>query len=527
MNASADATVRWPEISPDGKRIVFALSSGGKSQLWLCPLDSSTAQALPGTEGAFHPFWSPDSRSIAFFADQKLKRIDLPDGAPVILADAPLGYGGGWSATGVIVFAPAAFRGLERVVATGGASTPMALGQATHYPTATSFLPDGRHFLFLDLADSASHHGVLKIGSLDSSEVMTLGPADSNAVYGNGRILFLRGTTLIAQAFDERRLEAAQDASPVARNVLEFSVSRDGTLVYQGGNADDQQLTSFDRKGAATGALGDPANFYTIEFSPDRKKVALSMDDDLWIHDVARDLRSRFTFTPGIDTNPVWSSDGRSIAFCSNRTGRYGVYRKSADLSGAEETLYLDATDTLTDSWSPDGKFVMVHRRDPANQEDLALLPLTSDAPGGVFKLTPFLSTPFRELHGRFSPDGHWVAYVSDESGHSEIYVTSFPVHAGKQQISTSGGTQPRWRADGRELFFVSGSGVLMAAEVAIQGSAVAVGAVRSLGTLVVTGRGWTYDVSADGQRFLVAVRQQQKTPPLTLVSNWPLLLKK
>jgi Tol biopolymer transport system component len=357
--------------------------------------------------------------------------------------------------------------------------------------------------------------------------VKTLGPADSNATYGNGRILFLRGTTLIAQAFDERRLEAVQEASPVAQNVSDFSVSGDGTLVYQGGNADVQQLTWFDRKGTAAGTLGDPANFYTIEFSPDRKKVALSLDEDVWIQDVARGLRSRFTFTPGIDTNPVWSPDGRSIAFCSNRSGRYGIYRRSADLSGAEETLYLDAIDTLTDSWSPDGKFLMVHRRDPANQEDLALLSLAPGGSGAALKLTPFLNTPFRELHGRFSPDGRWVAYISTESGQGEIYVASFPGLAGKQQISTTGGTQARWRADGKELFFVSGNGDLKAAEVAIQGNAVEVGAVRSLGIPVVQFRGWMYDVSTDGQRFLVAVRPEQKTAPLALVSNWPLLLKK
>jgi Tol biopolymer transport system component len=526
-NAPGDATTRWQEISPDGRRIVFALRSGNKSQLWLRPLDSSTAQALPGTEGGFDPFWSPDSRSIAFFADQKLKRMDLPDGAPITLADAPLGYGGSWGQTGVIVFAPAAFRGLARIPAAGGAPVAMALGQGARYPSGPWFLPDGRHFLLLDLGDTASHHGILKISSLDSTEVKTIGPADSNAVYGNGRILFLRGTTLIAQAFDERRLDVVQEASPVAQNVSEFSVSRDGTLVYQGGTADVQQLTWLERKGTVAGTLGDPANFYTFDFSPDRKRVALSMEEDLWIQDVARGLRSRFTFAPGVDTNPVWSPDGHSIAFCSNRSGRYGIYRKSADLSGAEKTLYLDVTDTLTDGWSPDGKFLMVHRRDPVNQEDLALLPVTPDAPGGALKLAPFLTTPFRELHGRFSPDGRWVAYLSSESGHSEIYVTSFPGHAGKQQISNTGGSQPRWRADGKELFFVSGSGVLMSAEVAIQGNAVEVGAVRALGIPVVEGRGWMYDVSADGQRFLVAVRPEQKAAPLTLVSNWPLLLKK
>lgn len=255
--------------------------------------------------------------------------------------------------------------------------------------------------------------------------------------------------------------------------------------------------------------------------------MVLSLDDDLWIEDVARGLRSRFTFTPSIDTNPVWSPDGRSIAFCSNRTGRYGIYRKSSDLSGAEETVYSDSIDSLTDSWSPDGKVLMLHRRDPARQEDLAVLPLTSGVNGAAPKLTPFLQTQFRELHGRFSPDGHKVAYVSDESQRAEVYVTSFPLPRTKQQISTTGGSSPRWRADGRELFFVSGNGTLMAAEVDTRGEPIKVGVIRTLGIPVVKGRGWMYDVSADGQKFLVAVRPEQKPDPLTLVWNWPMLLKK
>lgn len=523
-NAAVDAVVNWPQISPDGKRIVFVLRSGNKSQLWVRPLDSSIAQVLPGTEGGRDPFWSPDSRSVAFFADQKLKRIDLLGGAPFTLADSPLGFGGSWSAGGVILFEPAAFTGLYRVPATGGSPGLIALGQSTRDP---SFLPDGRHFLFLDLRDAYASDGVLKISALDSSEVKTLGPATSNAVYANGRLLFLRGSTLFAQPFDEQHLEASRETLPVAQNVSAFSVSRDGTLIYQAGNNDVQQLTWFERNGTVSGTLGDPGNFFSLEFSPDRKKMAVSVDDDVWIQDVTRGLRSRFTFTPGIDTNPVWSPDGRSIAYCSNRSGHYAVYRKSADLSGAEETLYSDAIDSLTDSWSPDGRFLLLHRRDPATLEDLAALPLTSDTSGAALKLAPFVTTPFRELHGKFSPDGRWVAYISNESQRTEIYISPFPGPCGKQQVSTNGGSQPRWRADGKELFFVSAGGVLMSAKVTIKGNEVEVGTVQSLGIPVVQGRGWMYDVSADGQRFLVAFRTEQKAVPLTLVSNWPLLLKK
>jgi eukaryotic-like serine/threonine-protein kinase len=522
-----DATYSYPAVSPDGKTLAFSVRAGDRAQLWLRPLDSLVAQAVPGTEGGFAPFWSPDSRSIAFFADEKLKRIDLTGGTPITLADAPSSSGGSWGTAGVIIFIPGLLGGVKQVPATGGTAANIALDPSLRHPSLPSFLPDGRHFTFLELRDVAGSDGELKIGSLDSRDVKSLGPANSGAEYRSGRLLFLRGTTLIAQPFNEKRMEAAPETIAVAQNVRNFTVSTEGTLIYEGGNVDVQQLTWFDRGGKALDTVGDPGNFFMFDLSPDRKRLALSLNEDVWILDMSRGLRSRFTSAPGIDTNPVWSPDGRNIAFCSNRSGRYGVYRKASNLSGTEELLYLDSVDTLTDSWSPDGKSLLVHRRDPVNQEDLAVLPVNPDGSASGPKLQPFLSTQFRELHGKFSPDGHWVAYISSESSQEEIYIAQFPGAGGKQQVSTTGGSQPRWRSDGKELFFVSHSGNLMAAPVAIKGNELEVGAAHSLGIPVVFGRGWMYDVSADGQRFLVAVRPEQTASPLTVVSNWPLLLKK
>jgi dipeptidyl aminopeptidase/acylaminoacyl peptidase len=424
------------------------------------------------------------------------------------------------------VFAPAAFSGLQQVPAAGGNAKGITLG--AHFPANPSFLPDGRHFLFEDLRDSASDDGTLKVAALDGSGEKSIGPVNSYGVFADGRLLFLRGRALVSKPFDQTRLEAGQDTSPLAQNVLDFSASPDGTLIYRSGGPDVQQLTWFDRSGKALGTMGNPGNFYTIEFSPDRKKLALSVDDDVWIQDVERGVRSRFTFAPGIDTNPLWSPDGRHIAFCSNRSGRYGIYRKAADLSGSEESVYLDSIDTLPDGFSPDGRFLVVHRRDPARQEDLATVALSSDSNSAAGKLAPFVQTPFRELHARFSPDGRWIAYVSDESQHTEVYVTSFPSPRSKVQISTTGGGSPRWRDDGKELFFVSGNGTLMAAGVDTHGDAIKVGAIQPLGIMVtMRTRGWMYDVSADSQKFLVAMPPKEKPEPLTIVSNWQRLLKK
>ena len=523
------ASITGALISPDGSQLVLGVRLGDRAQLWVRPVESLTARPLPGTELGVLPFWSPDSRSIGFFANGQLKRIDLTGGPPLTLADARLGLGGSWNSEGVIVFAPDV-RGLVQIPAKGGTPTPVAERHGTGISAGPWFLPDGRRFLFIDLQGLASRDGVLRVGSLDSSEVRTLGPANSLPEYGSGRLVFLRGSTLLAQPFDERRLEVTSETMPVAESVASFSVSRDGLLTYGagGGTLSSQQLTWFDRKGNALGTVGDPGNFFMIELSPDAKKVAASVEDDVWIYDVARGLRSRFTFAPGIDTNPVWSPDGRSIAFCSNRTGRYGIYRKSSDLTGDEDKLFVDDIDTLTDSWSPDGKLLMVHRRDPTTQEDLAVLPV-GGAAGAPSKIgATFIQTPFRELHGKFSPDGRWVAYTSNESQRSEIYVAPFPGPGGKQRISTAGGSQARWRADGKEIYYVAADGALTAAEVAIKNNAIEVGAVQRLNIKVPQGRGWLYDVSHDGQRVLVSLPpEQQSGIRWTLVYNWPLLLKR
>ncbi len=344
-------------ISPDGKWLVFGVRSNSASELWVRRLDSPAAQPLDGTQNAQFPFWSPDSKSIGFFADRKLKRIDVAGGAALTLADAATPRGGAWSPDGTIVYSPNNPGGLQRVPAAGGASSPAtAFDQANdrshRFPW---FLPDGRHFLFEDQLQLGSNDDVLRIGLLDSKEVKTIGPSNSNAMYAQGYLLFLRGNTLVAQSFDENRLATTGDPAPVGERVQTavpagsvgvFSVSRDGLLVYQSGSGGTGlQLTWFDRSGKSTGTLGEAGNVFSLEFSPDRKSVAVALvaqTSDLWIYDTANGLRTRFTFDAGVELEAMWAPDGRSIVYGSKQEGHYVLYRKPIDLNATGEVLYED-----------------------------------------------------------------------------------------------------------------------------------------------------------------------------------------
>jgi serine/threonine protein kinase len=524
-------------VSPDGRRLVFAAtSSDGNSQLWVRPLDSLAAQPLFGTEGASFPFWSPDSRFVAFFAGGKLKKIDASGGPPHTLADVPNARGGSWSPEGVIVFA-ALNTGLplQRVSAAGGvpATTVDPKGGSARSPW---FLPDGRHFLY---EQSLGGRIVLRVASLDSADDRELGEASSNAVYSQGHLLFLRQNTLMAQPFDLKRLILTAEAVPVAEQVQSivspgtigcFSVSATGLLVYQAGGAvGGLRLTWFDRSGKPAGTLGDAAVFGNIEFSPDRRSLAARVVDqtgnsDIWIYDVARGFGTRFTFDPAAESNPVWSPDGRSIIFSSSRKGQGDLYRKASNGAGAEELLYADSLVKRPTSWSRDGKFLLYYAADPKTGLDLLMLPLAGDP-----KPVPFAPAAFNEQNGQFSWDGRWVAYQSNESGNNEIYAAPFPGPGGKRQISKAGGSFPRWRRDGKEIFYIGGDQRLTAAEVAVKGDALEVGVVRSLfGPIYTSATFYLYDISADGQRILMAVPPAQgSSEPLTLVQNWVSGLKK
>ena len=531
-------------ISPDGRRLTFvAPTAEGKYLLWVRSLDALSAQALAGTDGAYYPFWSPDSRFIGFFANGKLKRIEAAGGPTLTLSDAPLARGGAWNRDGVIVFAPDAAGALQQVSASGGVVSAVtkldqARGELTHrWPY---FLPDGQHFLYLSRGASVSESetGTIYVTSLASKESKQLLRANSNVAYAQGYLLFLRGATLMAQAFDANGLETVGDAFPIAVGVQSepsmargvFAVSDNGVLAYQTGSAKNgSQLAWFDRSGKQLGVLGDAAIYGYPQLSPDGKILTVAIVDpqngnqDIWLYEVARGLRTRFTVDPGDERSPVWSPDGSRIVFSSNRKGHIDLYQKSASRVGNDEPLLESDLEKHPMSWSADGRFLLYSTVDPKTKVDLWVLPLEGDR-----KPFPFLQTEFNEFNGQFSPDGRWIAYTSDESGRNEIYVAPFPGPGGKQQISTSVGRQPRWRGDGKEIFYLAPDNKLMAAEVNGQGASLVVGAVRSLFEVHWYEYGYAYDVTTDGRRFLVNTAVEQKaSAPITLALNWTADLKR
>jgi Tol biopolymer transport system component len=528
-----------PAISPDGKRIAFAAHTrDGRAQLWVRPLDSVSAQPLPGTDNASLPFWSPDGKSIGFFAKGKLNRIDANGGPVLALADASGERGGSWSSQGLIVFAPNFSGVLRKVSAAGGAVSD--IGQLNRGETSQRwpwFLPDGKHFLFTSGIAPVSRKAI-RLGSLNSTESTILLDADSDAIYSAGYLLFLRGDTLMAQPFDQSNLRLSGEALPAVEHVQgnqnnslgAFSASVSGLLAYAAGGA-EFELTWFDRKGNRIGSLGDAAQFNRLEFSPDRRNLAVSITTgsnmDIWLYDVERGLPRRFTFDPATELQAVWSPDERTIVFDSDRKGHQDLYRKSANGSGAEEPLYVDNLEKRPTSISPDGKFLLYHTQgDPKTGSDLWILP-DPLGPPDVVRPYSLLQSQSNEQLGQFSPVGHWIAYQSDETGRYEIYVAPFPGLVGKRQISTSGGQQPRWRADGKEIFYVAPDQKLMAAEVTIKDGEIQTGEVRPLFGPLTLGIGYQYDLSADGQRILAVTPRSNGSEPLTIVQNWPAGLKK
>ena len=532
-------------LSPDGTRMVFAATDQeGKGQLWTRPLDSVTAQPLPGTGGAAFPFWSPDGLWVAFFADGKLKKIDTRGGSAVALAEASAstGYGGSWSTKGEIVFAPSAFAPLLKVSQDGGkASVVTDPTGGNGFPW---FLPDGEHFLFA--AWGGSGRMTIRAGSLNSTDSTAIGEADSNAIYAGGRLLFLSGTSLMAQPFDLNSLRLSGAAEPIADGVERFfdlvsvgvfSASSSGLLAYQTGlAAGRKQLTWFDRTGKPIRTLGDPRPFFSIELSPDGSSVAASAPDafgnyDLWLFDVERGVSTRFTTDPGGEYYGVWSPDGRNIILNSTRKGHYDLFRGPANGAGSEEVLYASDAGKVPTSWSPDGKRLL-YFTGGGRRHEIFVLPLTLGRPGEPLKPEPFLKTGFNDLFAQFSPDGAWVMYGSDLSGQSEIYVTPFSRPGERQQISTNGGGKPRWRRDGKEVYYVALDGKLMATETRIGENGVETGATRALmtikGSSPASTAGYPYDVSPDGQRILTSIPVGDAgIQPVTLVQNWAAALKK
>ena len=474
-------TVPALALSPDGRRLAFVASSEGRDLLWVRSLDSLSAQALPGTEGATGaspPFWSPDGRFIGFFAGGKLKKIDASGAPPQTLCDAGRGgRGGTWNRDGVIVFAVGGPGPLYRVSAAGGEPIPLTTLDQSRFETHRwpSFLPDGRHFLHF-VRSSQPESGGIYVGSLDSKETNRLLPTILNAAYAPpGFLLFFRNETLMAQRFDADGLQLTGEPFPVAEHVAyelglgrgAFSVSENGVLAYRTGSGQIDQPLWFDRGGKQIGSLGEAGLYATLALSPDERRVAVDRIDpqtgtnDIWLFDLLRGIPSRFTTDPAGDSNPLWSPDGSRIVFSSNREGIWNLYQKIASGVGNEEVLLKSSEWKVPVDWSSDGQFILYEKVESKTKRNLWVLPMS-----GNRQPFPFLQTEFNEQQAQFSPDGKWIAYTSDESGAPEVYVQTFPASGGRWRVSTGGGSQPKWRRDGRELFYIAADRKLMAVDV-------------------------------------------------------------
>jgi serine/threonine protein kinase len=532
-----------PVLSPNGQRLAFvAVDSDGKQRLWVRQLNAAKAQPLEGSDDSAFPFWSADSRYIGFFANKKLSRIDASGGPVFTTADVAASWGGTWSRDDTILFASADC--IYRIPASGG--TPQQVtkldasrGEDSHlWP---QFLPDGRHFLFYAQSKDPQNSGTYA-ATLDGGEPKLLMRGDSNAVYSPpGYLLFVRQGTLMAQRFDPDNLRLTGEAVPLAQHAAanltlgrsNLTASENGILTYAAGNASagDNRISWFGRNGKPMADTGEPGAYFSPRISPDGRKLAIALgipgtsNYNIWVFDLVRGVPTRITFSSSLDGQPAWSPDGKTVVFTSNRSGQFHIYQTTADGTGDASPIVADDAGEYNPSFSADGRY-LVYRRLSAQSGahyEIWAIPLYGDR-----KPFPVVSQT-DAAHPALSPDGKWLAYSSQESGRPETYVVPFPQGNAKWRVSTDGGDWPRWRHDGKELFFLSRDQKITSAGISTDGTSLVVGKLAPLFQVnVPISLGWFYDVSADGNRFVVLNQApRQTTEPLTLVVNWPVLLKK
>ncbi len=536
-------------ISPDGSTLAFVAVGKDAQRLWVRPLRSSTARPLPGTEGATFPFWSADSASIGFFAREKLFTVGAAGGPPISICDAPGGRGGTWNRDGTILFSPAFRSGIFRVPATGGRPVPVTqLDESKHTSHRwPMFCPDGKHFLYLAVAHGAAQteSNAVYLASLDGGEPQLVMHGSANALLAADHLLYMRENALLAAPFDLKTARLTGEPTVVATDVMYdvnvwragFSVSDQGELAFHSGTAGGEiQIAKRDRSGRDLGNIGDPGNFGSLRLSPDGKRVATDVqggETDIWVYEVARGVRSRLTFGNGANLSPVWSPDGQFLAYASIYLARRdATHRISRRLSigGEEEVLYTSNEETWVTDWSRDNRYLLLSQGKfiGGNPSDIWVLSLT-----GERRAFPLVKTPFAESDARFSPDGRWVAYQSNESGRWEIYVIPFnppteagspsegPVRGGKWQVSARGGAQVEWRADGKELYFVTGDSKVAAVEITVTANGVELGTASTLFTVNQPAGIDPFDVAPDGDWFVVNTANTQGSSPINLIVNW------
>jgi Tol biopolymer transport system component len=541
-------------LSPDGQTLVFgAIGADGLRSLWAQAEDSLVARPLPGSENLDDspPFWSPDSRFIVFQVGGKLKKAALSGDPPQTICDTPgVVIGGSWNHEDVILFGTEA-SGVMRVPAAGGVPVSLTRLDSARMERVHAFpvfLPDGRHFLYSRFSTVPENSGVY-VGSLDAKpEEQGARRLTASAIgtqfwpfpdASGGKLLFQRGSTLLAQTLDTTRLELKGDAVPVAEQVGNyrangfFTVSREDKLIYRSAPGQTVQMTWFDRQGNALGVQDEPFVYEAgPSLSPDGDRVAFAAFDGssvhIWLFEFARGAKTRLTSEPGLHSAPIWSPDSSRVTFSSTARGHYDLYLKSSTGTGSEELLFESSENKIPTSWSHDGRFLLFTSENTKTSFDLWALPMN----GRAAKPFPVVQTEFGESSARFSPDSRSIAYVSNETGRSEVYLQAVTPSAdgsltagGRSIVSNGGGTRPSWRGDGKELYYTTLEGKMMAVEVATN-PVLKAGIPLPLFQMALNARGW--DVSADGKRFLVAVPPSSSAPaPFTVVLNWQAVLKK
>ncbi len=527
-------------VSPDGQMITYAgRTSDGVIQLWVRPLNEEDARPLAGTENAQYPFWSPDSRRIGFFARGKLRVVEAVGGPPLALCDATDGKGGSWGRDGVIIFAPNYNSPLHSVVEAGGESIPITEFDAERKDNShrhPRFLPDGQHFLYVARSASSTVEGqAVVIASLEGSEDRVLMRAPTAVEYASGHILFIRDRTLLARPFDTGKLQFSGDAFPIAESVTQlapgtaagvFSASQSGILAYQVGRGQDDsfRLVWRDREGNELGTVGEPGSYDEVHIIPGGELAAVALEEtasgngDIWVVDLRRNLFTRFSFDPGYESAVTPSPDGKTLYFSGANNGEFSLVKKEIGGSGEGEIILESTLDMYPTSVSPDGKYLSFFRGGDQTNYDIWILPLSGDA-----EAFPFIESEFVEVAGMFSPDGRWLAYVSNESGSPEVYVTAFPDQGRKWQISISGGQSPRWNENGSEILYHASDGTITAVRVEPRDGGLLIGEATPLyNTRLQPFGNYFWALSPDGERVLaMETGSEHDAPNLSVVVNW------
>ncbi|HMA18106.1 MAG TPA: protein kinase, partial [Thermoanaerobaculia bacterium] len=534
-------------VSPDGRRIAFtARDADDRSLLWVRDLDSLDPYVIPGTEEASFPFWSPDGKRLGFFSYGSLRVVEASPSAPPPTSVAPVteGRGGSWGLDDTILFAPGgpgpSGTPLRKVSSAGGTVSDATISRGSESHRWPSFLPDGRHFLY-QVRFGAPGKNAIFAGSLDSKDRREVLAVDTDAEYGAGYLFFRRNDRLVASPFDLERLQIRGDPVELVNGIEYFppsskslfSVGGDVLAYSSRSDARLARLAWFDRGGHEVGQVGQPGIYTGPRISPDGRKVAVSLIEqlavapDIWVFDAALGTSVRSTEKPGPDLNPLFSPDGARIFFAGGRGGTWGIFETPTSGTGDPKLLLDSPQSTVPTDISSDGRFLLYRELSSDRRGDLKVLPMT----GADRHPFTFLASPFDEDSATISPDDRWVAFVSEESGRKEVYVATFPQPTRRYRVSTQGGTQPRWSRNGRELYFVTRSRTLMAAPVDSGSSDVPVGQAHPLFDVPMhrqfsSNVPYRYDVAPDG-RFLIAIRTSEEPPALNLVTNWQTMLEK